>query len=153
MPLMTLFDGTMAALRRVGFDVGLDPIPVGCGQGYGRACGRAVRRLRRCGTQSGLRLAMVLFCVSIMLPGAPAQGEIKGDPTMVVMETSHGSLTIEFYPEQAPVTVANFLQYVDDGFFDGTVFHRVIPGFVIQGRWLHRGHAPEAHPRSDQERG
>lgn len=52
---------------------------------------------------------------------------------MVVMETSHGDITLEFFPEQAPVTVENFLQYVDDGFFDGTVFHRVIPGFVIQG--------------------
>lgn len=52
---------------------------------------------------------------------------------MVVFETSVGAFTIELYPDDAPVTVENFLQYVDDGFFDGTVFHRVIPGFVIQG--------------------
>ena len=52
---------------------------------------------------------------------------------MVVMETSHGDITLEFFPEEAPVTVENFLQYVDDEFFDGTIFHRVIPGFVIQG--------------------
>jgi cyclophilin family peptidyl-prolyl cis-trans isomerase len=44
-----------------------------------------------------------------------------------------GAFTIELYPEEAPITVENFLQYVDDGFFDGTVFHRVIPNFVIQG--------------------
>jgi len=52
---------------------------------------------------------------------------------MVVFETSKGAFTIELYPDEAPVTVENFLQYVDDGFFDGTVFHRVIPKFVIQG--------------------
>ncbi len=52
---------------------------------------------------------------------------------MVVFETSIGAFTIELYPDAAPITVENFLQYVDDGFFDGTVFHRVIPNFVIQG--------------------
>jgi len=52
---------------------------------------------------------------------------------MVVFETSKGAFTIELFPDEAPVTVENFLQYVDDGFFDGTVFHRVIPKFVIQG--------------------
>lgn len=52
---------------------------------------------------------------------------------MVVMETSMGDVRIELYPEQAPVTVENFLAYVDEGFYDGTVFHRVVPGFVIQG--------------------
>lgn len=52
---------------------------------------------------------------------------------MVVFETSHGDITIEMFPDEAPITVENFLSYVDDGFFDGTVFHRVMPGFVIQG--------------------
>jgi cyclophilin family peptidyl-prolyl cis-trans isomerase len=52
---------------------------------------------------------------------------------MVVLETTKGSITIELYTEQAPGTVENFLQYVDDGFFDGTIFHRVIPEFMIQG--------------------
>lgn len=52
---------------------------------------------------------------------------------MVRFETNHGAFTLEFFPDQAPLSVANFLQYVDDGFFDGTLFHRVIPGFVIQG--------------------
>jgi len=52
---------------------------------------------------------------------------------MVRFETSLGAFTIEFFNDDAPVTVENFLQYVDDGHFDGTVFHRVIPGFVIQG--------------------
>ena len=51
----------------------------------------------------------------------------------VVVATSMGNFTIELNPEQAPITVANFLQYVDDGFYDGTLFHRVIPNFVVQG--------------------
>lgn len=55
---------------------------------------------------------------------------------MVKFETSHGSFTIELFPKEAPVTVANFLQYVDDQFFDGTIFHRIVPGFVIQGGGL-----------------
>lgn len=55
---------------------------------------------------------------------------------MVRFETSLGAFTIELFADDAPLTVANFLQYVDDGHFDGTVFHRVIPGFVIQGGGL-----------------
>ena len=52
---------------------------------------------------------------------------------MIRFETNHGNFTLEMFPKEAPETVANFLKYVDDGFFDGTIFHRVIPGFVIQG--------------------
>jgi len=55
---------------------------------------------------------------------------------MVKFETSHGTFTIELFPKEAPVTVENFLKYVDDGFFDGTTFHRIVPGFVIQGGGL-----------------
>ena len=55
---------------------------------------------------------------------------------MVLMETSMGLITIELYPDKAPVTVANFLKYVDDGFFEGTIFHRVIENFMIQGGGL-----------------
>ena len=52
---------------------------------------------------------------------------------MVVFETSLGEFILEFFPEEAPISVENFLGYVDEGFFDDTVFHRVIPGFMIQG--------------------
>jgi len=51
----------------------------------------------------------------------------------VLLETSHGSITIELYPDKAPITVKNFLEYVEAGFYDGTVFHRVIPNFMVQG--------------------
>lgn len=47
--------------------------------------------------------------------------------------TNYGSIQLELYPEKAPQTVANFLHYVDDGFFTNTLFHRVIPNFMIQG--------------------
>ena len=53
--------------------------------------------------------------------------------TSVVMDTSLGSVTIELDGDKAPLTVANFLAYVDDKFYDGTIFHRVIPDFMIQG--------------------
>lgn len=52
---------------------------------------------------------------------------------VVVMETSKGSITIELWADKSPVTVENFLKYVDEKFYDGTIFHRVIPNFMIQG--------------------
>jgi len=55
---------------------------------------------------------------------------------MIRFETSHGGFTVELFEEDAPETVANFLRYVDDGFFEGTIFHRIVPGFVIQGGGL-----------------
>lgn len=51
----------------------------------------------------------------------------------VVLTTSLGDITIEMFPDEAPITVKNFMQYVDDGFYEGTIFHRVIPKFVLQG--------------------
>jgi cyclophilin family peptidyl-prolyl cis-trans isomerase len=52
---------------------------------------------------------------------------------MIRIETTLGDFTIEFFEKEAPVSVANFRKYVEDGFFDGTIFHRIVPGFVIQG--------------------
>ena len=63
----------------------------------------------------------------------PAPPEEPAGPPRVRMETDKGTLVLELYPDRAPETVANFLQYVDDGFYDGTIFHRVIPKFMIQG--------------------
>ncbi|MFK7955121.1 MAG: peptidylprolyl isomerase [Lysobacterales bacterium] len=59
--------------------------------------------------------------------GAPAQA------SFVNIETSLGSFVIELMPDKAPKSVANFLTYVNDGFYDGTIFHRIIGSFVIQG--------------------
>jgi peptidyl-prolyl cis-trans isomerase B (cyclophilin B) len=52
---------------------------------------------------------------------------------VVVVETSEGSIQIELWADKTPISVKNFLRYVDDGFFDGTIFHRVITDFMIQG--------------------
>jgi cyclophilin family peptidyl-prolyl cis-trans isomerase len=70
-----------------------------------------------------------------------AETEPKGEATMqeaqvkgpqVLLETSMGNILLGFYPDQAPLTVENFLSYVEDGHYDGLVFHRVIPDFMIQ---------------------
>ena len=52
---------------------------------------------------------------------------------MVILHTNHGDITLDLDAENAPASVANFLQYVRDGHYDNTLFHRVIPGFMIQG--------------------
>ena len=58
---------------------------------------------------------------------------------MVEMTTSKGVITLELDAEKAPLTVANFLEYVNSGHYDSTIFHRVIPGFVIQGGGMESG--------------
>jgi peptidyl-prolyl cis-trans isomerase B (cyclophilin B) len=66
-----------------------------------------------------------------------ATSTLKGEPPVknptVVMKTSLGSVTIELYADKAPESVKNFLQYVNDKFYDGTTFHRVISTFMVQG--------------------
>ncbi len=70
-----------------------------------------------------------LFTLPVMTGGLAA-GE---HPVTVRMKTNHGDIVLELYPDKAPETVANFLEYARSGFYDGTIFHRVIPGFMIQG--------------------
>jgi len=77
---------------------------------------------------------LVVVCAAFML-GASAlfcQAAAAANP-VVEMVTSLGKVKIELFAEQAPKTVENFLQYTKDRFYDGTVFHRVIPGFMVQG--------------------
>jgi cyclophilin family peptidyl-prolyl cis-trans isomerase len=67
-------------------------------------------------------------------PGDPVeQKKPEGTNPVVLMETSLGSVKIELFQKEAPVSVKNFLDYVSEGFYDGTIFHRVVPNFVIQG--------------------
>jgi peptidyl-prolyl cis-trans isomerase A (cyclophilin A) len=67
--------------------------------------------------------------VSLMLPyGAVAESNPK-----VAIDTSHGKIVAELLPDKAPVSVKNFLDYVADGTYNGTIFHRIIPTFMIQG--------------------
>ena len=68
----------------------------------------------------------------VLSAAATGTAALAADP-QVDMKTSAGTIRIELYPAKAPKTVENFLQYVKDGHYDGTIFHRVIPGFMIQG--------------------
>jgi peptidyl-prolyl cis-trans isomerase A (cyclophilin A) len=71
--------------------------------------------------------------LGLALAAALGTGAAGAANPQVVFETTAGAIRIELFEGDAPVTVENFLGYVDDGFYTGTVFHRVIPGFVIQG--------------------
>ena len=71
------------------------------------------------------------FGIGLILVSSSANMAVAG--TKVSIETSMGNIVVELEDEKAPVTVANFLSYVDSGFYTGTIFHRVIDGFMIQG--------------------
>ncbi len=71
-----------------------------------------------------------LLLASILVTSMHAAGAAN---PRVVLDTSMGEVVVELFPEDAPVTVANFLEYVDAGFYDETIFHRVKPWFVVQG--------------------
>lgn len=75
-------------------------------------------------------IASLILCAAALAN----PGETGEEPApQVALETSRGTIVLELYPEKAPRTVENFLRYAEDGFYDGTIFHRVIPGFMIQG--------------------
>ncbi len=79
-----------------------------------------------------MNLSVPLFLLAVIAAGETGDKPAAANPT-VVFETTKGNITIELWPEKAPKTVENFLAYVKSGHFDGTIFHRVIPGFMIQG--------------------
>lgn len=83
----------------------------------------------------GMLTAVVLVCgCSETAKEANIERNImKSETNLVKLQTSMGNIILELNAQAAPVTVKNFLQYVEDGFYDGTIFHRVIPGFMIQG--------------------
>src|SRR5690242_1043212 len=74
---------------------------------------------------------MLLVLLLVHLGAASARAQWQNP--QVILDTSLGKIRIELYDDKAPVTVKNFLGYVDDKFYDGTIFHRVIPTFMIQG--------------------
>lgn len=77
-----------------------------------------------------LRVTALVLTLSLTL-GLSSMTEAANPK--VHIETNKGTLVLELYPDKAPETVENFLGYVREGFYDGTIFHRVIPGFMIQG--------------------
>ena len=83
----------------------------------------------------------IVLLTTILLVGCTKEKAAAND--IVVMETSKGAITIELNRQKAPGTVTNFLSYVDKGFYDGTIFHRVIKGFMIQGGGFTRSMQPK----------
>jgi cyclophilin family peptidyl-prolyl cis-trans isomerase len=84
------------------------------------------------------RFLVLVLAAGVVFMGASVCGAAEekgpqGKNPVVVMETTEGTIRVELWPDKAPETVKNFLSYVDEGFYDGTIFHRVIDGFMIQG--------------------
>jgi peptidyl-prolyl cis-trans isomerase B (cyclophilin B) len=86
-----------------------------------------------------LLLSCLLLCTAQAAPISQQHSAQKGKISMVKLHTNHGNITIELDAEKAPVTVKNFLDYVNSGFYDNTLFHRVIDGFMIQGGGFEHG--------------
>jgi peptidyl-prolyl cis-trans isomerase A (cyclophilin A) len=78
-------------------------------------------------------LAAVTVAVAVSIISCRVNGKSAEERKMVTLETTKGNIVIEVNEQAAPVTSANFLQYVQEGFYNGTIFHRVIPNFMIQG--------------------
>lgn len=79
----------------------------------------------------------LIACLAVLMLSLPAaNAQTDADNPTVTLHTNHGDIRMELFPKEAPVTVANFLQYARDGFYNGTVFHRVISYFMIQGGGL-----------------
>ncbi len=87
--------------------------------------------MKRC-----LYLAIVILFAAT---SAGAAGPKAAGPQQVEISTSKGKIVLELYPDKAPDTVGNFLNYVDSKYYDGTIFHRVIPNFMIQGGGFTQG--------------
>jgi cyclophilin family peptidyl-prolyl cis-trans isomerase len=77
-------------------------------------------------------LAVLILAQTVSPPQPEAMTPAPGNPT-VLISTTHGDITVELFKDRAPVSVENFLRYANEGFYPGTIFHRVIPGFMIQG--------------------
>jgi len=75
----------------------------------------------------------LLLAGVLILPVMGGQAQAAGGHSVIRLETSMGNIVLELDAEKAPITVENFVQYVKDGHYDGVIFHRVIPGFMIQG--------------------
>ncbi len=84
---------------------------------------------------SNSTLYIVLIMFVVVTVSVVIYANLKGADTInkVLIKTSMGDIELELFPNKAPITVDNFLDYVKDGFYNGTIFHRVIDGFMIQG--------------------
>ncbi len=97
-------------------------------------------------SSTGLSIRMfhaITAMAMVALFGLSVPSNANQTNSMILLETSLGDITLQLYPEKAPVTVKNFTDYVGAGFFDGLIFHRVIKGFMIQGGGL----TPDMKPK------
>ena len=94
-----------------------------------------------------IRNAALIFAISICWIGFTGADDSRPENPRVRIDTGKGSIVIELDPAAAPATVENFLSYVREGFYDGTVFHRVIKGFMIQGG----GFTPDLQQKATRE--
>lgn len=78
-------------------------------------------------------ISVLLIAVAILLPGCGNKAAPAQNPEVTIEMENGGKIVIELYPDMAPNTVNNFITLAQSGFYDGTIFHRVIPGFMIQG--------------------
>ena len=90
------------------------------------------------------KIQSIVLCLFLAMLGATAMSDTQ---PKVQFDTNKGTIVIELNQEKAPVTVENFLSYVKSGFYDGVIFHRVIPNFMIQGG----GFTPDMQQKSTQE--
>src|SRR4029450_9441231 len=81
------------------------------------------------------RTVLAALTAGVLATVAPVPATAKGNP-MVLISTSQGDIKVELYADKAPETAKNFLAYVNAGYYDNTIFHRVIPGFMVQGGGL-----------------
>ncbi|MFZ3208299.1 MAG: peptidylprolyl isomerase [Geobacteraceae bacterium] len=86
-----------------------------------------------------LIITLCLTATTVMATDPPA-----GENPVVLMETSLGNVKLELFQKSAPVSVRNFLDYVNSGYYSGTIFHRVIPGFMVQGGGMTADLKPKA---------
>ena len=80
-----------------------------------------------------MKQLVAVAALAALIAGAAGAQTTKKELPVVVLETSKGNVEIELYPDKAPITVQNFLYYVDNKFFDDLIFHRVIADFMVQG--------------------
>jgi peptidyl-prolyl cis-trans isomerase B (cyclophilin B) len=85
------------------------------------------------------RLFTSLFALLLCCAMQPSHSSTQGKKTMVKLHTNHGIITLQLDAEKAPLTVKNFLEYAESGFYDNTIFHRVIDNFMIQGGGFESG--------------
>ena len=80
-----------------------------------------------------MQKVLITFTLTLFLISLTNQSFAQSDDKLVILETSQGKIVIEFFLDDAPNHVRNFMNLTESGFYDGVLFHRVIPGFMIQG--------------------